>query len=155
MTQTPPNIYADLRRQAFGVKASDLSIIAPADCVYGALMDLGIRDAFATVVAYSNGEGSVYLSNGGGFIGGGQHASVAFAAKSFVETAAKAVSHMKPVISYPLPTAGMTNFYAVTSNGVLFAEGWESEFNEGVSPLTPLFAAAQEVITAYRVLPRP
>jgi hypothetical protein len=126
-----------------------------ANVPFGALMDLNISGAHASVVAFCNGEASIYLSSGGGFIGGGQHASVASAAEAFVAASLAMLPRMKAVTKYPLPSAGMTNFYALTSEAVLFAEDWDEEFTSRKSPFLALYSAAQNLIRAYRMLPAP
>lgn len=152
--ESRPDIFFDLRARALGVKPSDLSLnVSSPDAAYGALMDLNISGAHATVVGFSNGEASIYLSTGGGFIGGGQHASVSSAARAFVVAASNVRSQLKPVSRFPLPSAGMTNFYVITSEVVLFGEEWGDELASGSSPFRPLFSAGQDVISAYRTLP--
>jgi hypothetical protein len=116
-------------------------------------MDLNISGAYATVVGFSNGEASIYLSSGGGFIGGGQHASVCLGAKAFVARASDVLPQMKAVAKFPLPSAGITNFFAITPASVLFAEEWDEELATGTSPFRPLFSAGQDLISAYRTLP--
>jgi hypothetical protein len=53
-------------------------------CIFG---DCVVSNATATVIAFSNGHASIYLSTGGGFIGGGE--SVRNAAKKMVAIAAE------------------------------------------------------------------
>ena len=46
-----------------------------------------VGDATATIVAVSDGSASIYLSNGGGYLGGGGHESIRNAASKMVEAA--------------------------------------------------------------------
>src|SRR5215469_16150208 len=49
------------------------------------LMDMGMSQNVATVVAYADGTASIYTSTGGGFIGGGQkYESIRKAGQSFI-----------------------------------------------------------------------
>jgi hypothetical protein len=147
-------IYAGLRSRALGTKASDLGLGEFDGSAFGVVMVFSIKAAHASVVAFNNGEASIYLSTGGGFIGGGRHASVSLAAKNFVLAASRAVPGMKPVTDCPLPSAGMTNFYVLTADGAFFAEERDTELHNRSSSLTLVFAAGQGVITAYRTLPQ-
>ncbi|MBV9570632.1 MAG: hypothetical protein JO056_05250 [Alphaproteobacteria bacterium] len=149
-----PDIFLDLRARALGVKPSDLNLnFLPPDAAYGALMDLNINGAHASVVGFSNGEASIYLSSGGGFIGGGQRAAVSSAAKAFVTAASNIRSQLKPVSRFHLPNDGITSFYVITPEAVLFGEEWDDQLTSGNSPFRPLFSAGQDVISAYRTLP--
>jgi hypothetical protein len=57
---------------------------------WGVIMDWVVSNATATVIAFSDGHASIYLSTGGGFIGGGEsHESVRNAAKKMVAIAAE------------------------------------------------------------------
>jgi len=79
------NTYNDLRGMAFRVTPEQLQLPFPLDktIVYGVIMDWGIDTATATIVSYRTGDASVYVSSGGGIIGGGQHKAVNHAAKQF------------------------------------------------------------------------
>ncbi len=68
------DVYAGLRlqtlqgsRETFGIAA----VFVPTQ-PWGVVMDWGLDNGFATVVALSDGNTSVYLSGGGGSLGGGQ-----------------------------------------------------------------------------------
>lgn len=156
MSENPADVFAKLRALALNAKASDLGLDGmDATAAYGAVMDLNISGAHASIVGFVTGDASIYLSSGGGFIGGRPHASVSTAAKAFVEAASTLIARMQAVSAYPLPGAGAAYFYAITPGGVHFAEEQESEFNTNRSLFTPLYAAGQSIITAYRTLPRP
>ena len=86
---TKTNTFNDLRGMAFSATPEQLQLSLPADktVVFGVIMDWGIDTATATVVSYQTGDASMYLSSGGGVIGGGQHQNVSSAAKQFVNLA--------------------------------------------------------------------
>ena len=70
-------------------------------------MDWGVEHGTATVVAFSDGSASVYLSNGGGFLGGGEsHESVRKAAQKMVSIAAEFQPQTIETKTYPLPQRG-------------------------------------------------
>lgn len=113
-------------------------------------MEIGYPDAAATVVALGDGTASLYLSSGGGVIGGGPHPSINRAARRLVELAGNHVSKMSPVSEFPLPSAGDVTFYVLTTNGVLQAHALEETLGGGTHPLSGLFFAGHDVITGLR-----
>jgi hypothetical protein len=115
-------------------------------------MDWGIPKGSATVVAMSDGNASVYLSHGGGFIGGSGHESVRKAAQLTVAAANEVQPQMHATTTYPLPQPGEVTFYALTDNGVFTASALEADLKSGRSPLSRLSTAAQEIITQYRLV---
>ena len=86
---SPKDAYLGLRNSALGItreKAGLPATFAQTE-PWGVIMDWVGSNATATVVAFSNGHASIYLSTGGGFIGGGEsksHESVRNAAKKMV-----------------------------------------------------------------------
>src|SRR4029077_10438111 len=69
----PKSIYLGLREQALNLKREKIGLPTPAKPTqpWAALMDWSLGSGTATVVAISDGTASVYLSSGGGSIGGG------------------------------------------------------------------------------------
>ena len=114
-------------------------------------MDLSLNRGTATVTALSDGNGSIYLSSGGGYIGGVGKPAIHDAAHNFVRTAAEFQAGMKATTEFPLPETGQAKFYVLTDAGVFTASAVEDELNQRRDPLTKLFAAGQEVITQYRL----
>lgn len=119
--------------------------------LYAVLMDWGIPSGTVTVAAYADGTASVYLSSGGGFLGGGQaHESIRSAAKRTIEIASELRSSMKPTTTFPLPQTGQVIFYVRTKSNVLTASASEQDLRSHVSPLFKLGDSAQVIITEYR-----
>jgi len=143
------NPYAHLRAQALTSDAATLGI-APSDDVWGVLMDLPISGVIATVVAFADGSASIYLSSGGGFIGGGHKPPIQRAARAFVAAAGAARALLAPTATFPTSDAGSVRFYARTRGGVLGADAPEQALASGRHALSPLFMAGQGVISAYR-----
>lgn len=83
---TTENMFADLRNMALSVSPAQLGITLSDEeiIVYGVLMDWGIDNNTATIISYQTGDASMYLSSGGGTIGGVQHETVNIAARQFV-----------------------------------------------------------------------
>src|SRR5688500_6800465 len=69
------NPYEGLRNMALGTTQKDLqlSLADGKTVVYAVVMDWNMGEGVATTVAYQTGDASMYLSSGGGIIGGGQH----------------------------------------------------------------------------------
>ena len=120
---------------------------------FAVLMDWGIPAGTATVAAYADGTASVYLSNGGGYLGGGQsHESIRNAAIKTVEIARELKSLMQPTTTYPLPQRGQVTFYVRTDAGVLTATAPEDDLRSHRSPFYKLGDSAQTIITEYRLM---
>ena len=86
--------------------------------VYGIIMDCEINGGVATTVSYQTGDASLYLSSGGGVIGGGKYQSVNNAAKGFVALAQNFLDKaIKTKITSP-PSAGEVNFFLLTNKGL-------------------------------------
>jgi hypothetical protein len=148
MEYTLAETYKHLRSQALELTAAAAGISDP---IFGVVMETGYPEAVVTLVALSDGTASLYFSNGGGIIGAGQHVRPAVAARSLVAFAAHNLEHLVSTVGYPLPQPGHTRFYVLTSAGVLTADAPEIEFGENRHVLSPLFYAAQELITEIRL----
>ena len=150
-----PGVYLGLRnlmlqgsRAKFGISPG-LKPTQP----YGVLMDWGIPAGSATVVAIADGTASVYLSSGGGFLGGGQsHESIRAAAKRTVEIADEVQPLMQSTAAYPLPQRGQVTFYILTDAGVFTASASDDELRSHRSPFYKLGDSAQTIITEYRLI---
>jgi len=114
-------------------------------------MDWGLSSATATVVALSDGSASVYLSNGGGFIGGQGQESINKAAKKTVGVAGEFQPQMRLTTTFPVAKQGEVIFYLLTDSGVFTASAPEGELRDNRQPLAKLANAAQDVITQYRL----
>ena len=113
-------------------------------------MDWGVENGTATVVAFADGSASVYLSGGGGFIGGQGNESIRSAAKKAIEVANQSKSAARATSSFPPPRQGQVVFYLRTNGGVLSAIASEEDLQANTDPLARLGNAAQAIITEYR-----
>jgi hypothetical protein len=115
-------------------------------------MDVNTATRTATIAAFADGTTSIYISNGGGFIGGGQkYPSVHDAGQKLIAVAHKLQPTMQKTQQYPLPEKGEVIFYMVTGNGVYTVHALQSECTKRTHPLYELFAAGDDVITQYRL----
>jgi hypothetical protein len=152
-----PASYVGLRSQALSVSRASIGLppsrqTAPA----AVLMDVGADGYTITTVAIPDGTASIYLSNGGGFIGGGQrYESIRSAAVEMVRAAEASLGGMTIVNSFPTPRAGHTTFYVVTDAGVYSADVGTENVEKPQHPLYALYSAGQNIITQYRLSQAP
>jgi hypothetical protein len=146
--------YVALRHQALHRSRVELGLTKPFEATkpWGVLMETTDEEASVTVFALSDGNASIYLSTGGGFIGGAGHEAVRHAAFNMVRVAGALVPLLSPTESFPLPNLGGTIFYLRTEAGMLTGVAMEDELRQRRHPLAPLYFAGQDVITQYRLV---
>jgi hypothetical protein len=116
-------------------------------------MDWNLGHGIATVVAMADGNASVYLSSGGGSIGGGKtHESVRLAAQKALLIASEILPKMRRVTQYPLPGPEQVSFYVLTDAGVFSESASTPELTIGQHPLSDLGNAMQEIIMQYQTI---
>jgi hypothetical protein len=115
-------------------------------------METRYPEAVATLIGVVDGATSLYFSNGGGVIGAGEHPEVAEATRRWLQVCDQQISRLSATSESLPPTAGLTQFVAVTSDGLLSAVAPEHELGAGKHDLSPLFHAGQNVITQIRLL---
>lgn len=150
-----PEVYTGLRSLALNTSRAEFGFPATSKSTepWGVIMDWGANDWTATVVAFSDGNASVYLSNGGGFIGGSQsHETIRNAAKKMLAAAIECQHLASATESFPLPQRDGVIFYFRTDDGVFTASASATELAAGRHPLSKLGSAAQDVITQYRLI---
>ena len=150
--QPPAEVYVGLRQQLLNLTPDQLGEGPFANApILALLMGTGYPKAVATLVAVVDGSSSLYFSNGGGFIGAGTHAAVAEASRRWLETGREFLPNLSTIADPPLPAESMTQFVAVTRDGLRSAAGVEEELGNGRHELSPLFYAGQDVITQIRL----
>jgi hypothetical protein len=143
-----PAIYSKLRGHAFELRLSGLESRA----VHAVLMDWHVSSGTATVLASADGTASIYLSSGGGHLGGGQgHPEIREAALHAVRLATSLLPHFQPTETFDLPGREDVAFYLITGEGVHSAVIREEKLKNGTAALTALGAAMQMIITRYRL----
>ena len=147
-------MYSALRHQALSIQRTEVNIPAlpPEAPVWGILMETGYPEGTVTLFALSDGTTSLYLSSGGGVIGGHSHQSVRQANAELLETANQYYQHLEPTESFPLPAEKQTLFYVLTDSGVLSGYGREDDLGIGQHPLSPLFHTGHRAITQLRLM---
>jgi hypothetical protein len=143
-----PAAYSQMRRHALEVHLPNL----PRDAVHAVLMDWHVDKGTVTVMAAADGSASLYLSSGGGFIGGGQGVpAIREAALHAVALATSLRHHFDPTDTTPLPSLGDVTFYVTTGVDVHRAVAPEAKLRAGADPLAALGGAMQRIVTEYRV----
>ena len=104
-------------------------------------MDWNVGNGTATVLAAADGSASVYLSSGGGFIGGGQkYPVIRDAALHAVQIAAGLLLQFKSTETVDLPSANDAFFYLKINNELQLAVATEANLRTGADPLATLGA---------------
>jgi hypothetical protein len=143
-----PAIYPRMRANALAMHGKTLG----SGTVVVVLMDWHVANGTASVLAASDGTASIYLSSGGGFLGGGQrYPQLHDAAQLAVHLADEAISHFQEAPSSDLPPNGEVFFYLTTNNVVRRAVAQESALRNGTDPLLALGNAMQQIVTLYRL----
>jgi hypothetical protein len=118
-------------------------------------MELAVDGATATILAVAEGTVSMYLSTGGGIIGAGEHVAVRAEGRRFRAVLADARGSLMPTTDFPLPTPGQVRFHAVFGPDRATAVASEALLRAGRHPLSPLYAAGQDLLTEIRLATEP
>jgi hypothetical protein len=144
------DIYRGLREQVLKQTYDKSTALNSEAKPIAVLMETGYPEAVATLMTASDGTASLYFSNGGGIIGGGEHEQVRATAESFLNMASTLANDMQSTEAYPLPREGSVRFYVVYENGVRTANAIEDDLGNMRHKLSPLFHKGHEVIAAVR-----
>lgn len=144
--------YPGLRDRALHVRPDDLGLTFPADVVaaYGVVMDVALNEGAATLVAFSTGDASLYLSSGHGVMGGGGPEPVRKAARDLVAAARDHVLIFAPATDLDPPRPGEVRFFLLTSRGVLSASVSGETLGRGKTPAAAIWRAAKPLLAALQ-----
>lgn len=148
------DLYKSMRKMALEVTAKQLDLNVPTGQVkvYGLVVDWNMGKAIATIVAFSTGDANMYISTGGGIIGGVQHEAVNKAAKASVGKAQEFLHKATHTNATPLPEDGQISFFLLTNNGLFTARETVTNFYNASSIWIPLFDRVNEVIGALKAV---
>ena len=151
--QTKENAYEGLRNMAFSTTPDQLGLELPVDqaSVFGVVMDWEMDGATATTVAYLTGDASLYLTTGGGVIGGGQHENVKIAAKQFVTIAQTYFDKSSKTEKQLLPAKHQVNFYLLTNKGLFVGQEEIENLENNSSSWLELFEEGNKVLNELRL----
>ena len=146
--------YLGLRDQALRTNSTAAGQPSgePGDEPFGVVTDLAFPNGTATVVAMIGGHASIYLSNGGGYIGGEGHDAIKKVARQVVQASRGVVAQMKATKDLTQPQPGRVQFYVLTSDGIVSTSAEEAGLQDTSQPLSKLYEAVQGVITQYRLI---
>jgi hypothetical protein len=148
----PDNPYHGLRAQALNIKPSDLGIQPDNNHpVYGAVVDMQMGAATATMVCMADGTVSLYFENGGGFIGVGQkYEAVRKEGIDLLNNAARILHTLNPAVSFPLPNYQMHNVYLLTKDGIYTTTIDPKLINNEKDEIKFLFVLYQRLLSKIR-----
>jgi hypothetical protein len=147
------NPYMGLRWQIFESTLEQIGLTSTDDeKAYAVVMDVSLGpDETMTLVSIIDGNASIYLSSGGGVIGGVAHEAVRKAAIDFVNVGENHISKMTLVDSFPLPKIDNARFYVLTNKGKYSIEEQMEKIENGKSDWESVFYAGDKVITELRL----
>ena len=151
-TNDPPG--PQLRLMALTTPPDQLHV-APDDefpYAYGVLVDWPLGSGVASILAERDGTASLYTTAQFGIIGGHGHEPVRAAARKCVTVAGACVEGSEQMSEFPLPSGDQVYFYLLTYWGVWRRTGSMDAICQQTDPMTPLFAAAQNVLTQLRLV---
>jgi hypothetical protein len=114
--------------------------------VWGALVEVGLPDAPATLVALVDGTTSLYLGTGGATVGAGAAEPVARAARQLLRAVEAALPDLRPAWELPVPPTGRARVVALTYAGAFDAEAELGDLEAGRDPLAAVFAASEATL---------
>jgi hypothetical protein len=143
-----PSAYNGLRDLVFRMKLQR----PEDDGVQLVLMDWNIGKGVASVLASSDGTASVYLSSGGGYIGGGQrYPTIRETAIRATEIATRLSPLARLTETFEIPSDEREVFFYLRSRtGVYRAIAKVTELGNRTDPFTDLGNLMQQIITLYR-----
>ena len=149
---SPTQISEELRAMVLNLNPSEIGLSKEnfPHPIFAVVMETGFPEGSFTLSAIADGTTSLYFSNGGGIIGGGEHENVREATGYLLSGAQNYYKEGKKVTSYPLPEPGKVVFYFVSFDGVYSYSALEDDLGNERDKLSNLFFAAHNVITELR-----
>jgi hypothetical protein len=148
----PAEIYHGLRSQILHLDPMELGLEPTGELpsIWAGMMEMDVDGDTATIVAVADGSTSMYLSTGGGVIGGGMHEPVAAANRRFLIALESELGALDSEVEPVLPAPDAVLFRALTYGGRRAAQAAELELSSLRHSLSPLYVAGHDVITALR-----
>ena len=147
MAQQLDPMYVKMRDEAFHWNTQ-----APQGALRGIIMETAYDRGVVTFAAMSDSSISIYFSWGGGMIGAGSHQRPAAAARNLAIGVARNMELFQKTSDTKAPKLGETKFFVLVDKDVLTASAKEQELQSGKHKLSPVFHAAQIVMSEVRKL---
>jgi hypothetical protein len=146
-------MYRTLRSMALQYDASSGEVPdgAPWSGALVAMMETGLPDGTATLVAIADGSVSMYFSTGAAVIGAGEHAAVRGAAERFRTVASESRHLLQRTEDFPLPDPGQVRFHVRTVDGTYSGAVTEALLRSGRHHLASLYNTGQDLTTEVRL----
>ena len=144
--KSPADVYTGLRQMILTKRPANFSGF------WGVVMDMGMPNGTATMIAVADGTVSMYTSTGGGIIGVGPHEGPKRVASELLQFAPQFSVHCQQATEFPLPSAGNTRFYLLNPKGAVTSEARSDELGSGRHVLSPLFRKCHELVTQIRLV---
>ena len=153
MSERPEDGTPALRKMLLSAKPSDFKLVPTRALprVWAAMLELRFGESIASLVAVAEGSTSLYLSTGGGVIGGGEHESVRKENEKFLALIEKTLEMFVPIDTPLTVVEGSVAFAVFTYDGMRGARDTEERMIRKQSPLWAAYYLGQEVITALRL----
>ena len=151
MPQPRKDIGLQLRAMVLGLSADKVRAPVSQAGVFGVVMDWGLPNGLATLVAIADGGTSLYAGSGG-FLGGHAVPAIREAGRRFLNTADGVVDAFPVTANHPTPRPGHVIFHMLTTAGVRTSPEIDTAtLVPGKPGVSELFGAAQGVITQIRL----
>ena len=141
-----------MRSIVLELTSSEIGLSAdPGNKVWGVVMDTGMSDGgWHSLVVLSDGTTSLYTSAAFGIIGAGMHESVRVSSDALLAGIEQSLDLFAPATDKTIPASGTVAIRALTFDGPRILLAKEGDLGHGHHSASPLFYAAQDVITAMR-----
>ncbi len=148
------NPYKDLRNLALGATMEQIGVNFQTNQtkIYGVIMDWDLGDGTATLISFLSGDASLYLSSGGGMIGGSGHQNIKNTAIAFIDKANGYLELTSKADSTPLPEKSCIKFYFLTNNGIFVGQEQMINIENSSSKWIDLFEEGNKVISEIRIV---
>jgi tetratricopeptide (TPR) repeat protein len=154
---SPGHGYSLARHQALAYDREIIAALAPfpepsPDApAWGVVMEIAYPGFSGTLAAFSNGQASLYNSDGLG-VPNEHNEQIQQANAKLIAAANKAIPYLKPSATYPLPAPWHALFYVRTDSGNLITEATGKDFRDENHPLFSLFTAGNELLTELKLV---
>lgn len=151
---SPAQAMGELRTHMLTTAPARFGITPTVDFprVYGVLMDWPLQNCIATVVAFCDGNASLYTTSTFGILGGIGHDSVRAAATRFVQAGAQRYDESVETQDVAYPNAGQVRYYLLCFDGLRKIDTEMEALMSGKDSRIELWAAGQEVLTELRLV---
>jgi hypothetical protein len=152
--QVVSDIYLGLRNKALTLQLGPMKTeeVIDAAKVWGLLVESAFPKQIMTLATFADGTSSVYLSNGGAFIGWGKSAEPLETSRALLTLANQLSAYCQPAAEFPLPRLGYTRFHLKSSAGISSLEVSQPDLENDRHPMAPLFHKANRLVVQIHTL---